>query len=97
MVGGGGLSSMNGALQLPITWGMALTSSTDPFQRTFNTDYITPATGSGVTIDSNSKIIESSPSIVINNSSNPTPSAIEIKGNIQLTNNSGHIQVMLYF
>ena len=99
MASGGGLSCMNGALQVPITWGIALKLSADPFYRTFNTDYITPATGAGVTIDSklqdgktDSRITLSSPSIVINNSTNPTPSAIEIKGNIQITNNSGHIQ-----
>jgi hypothetical protein len=99
MTGGGGLSSMNGALQVPITWGLALKLSSDPFYRTFNTDYITPASSAGVTIDSklqdgktDSKITLSSPSIIINNSTNPTPSAIEINGNIQITNTAGHIQ-----
>jgi hypothetical protein len=99
MTSGGGLSSMNGALQVPITWGLALKLSNDPFYKTFNTDYITPATSAGVTIDSklqdgktDSKITLSSPSIIINNSTNPTPSAIEINGNIQITNTAGHIQ-----
>jgi hypothetical protein len=99
MTSGGGLSCVNGAFQVPITWGLALKLSADPFYRTFNTDYITPATSAGVTIDSklqdgktDSKITLSSPSIIINNSTNPTPSAIQINGNIQLTNTAGHIQ-----
>lgn len=99
LLGGGGISCNNGGFQIPITWGLALKKSTDPFYKTFNTDYITPATNLGLTIDSklqdgitDSKITLSAPNIVLNNSINVAPSLISITGNLQITNGNGYIQ-----
>ena len=69
-----------------------------PFYQTFNTDYITPATNLGITIDSkapdgitDSKITLSAPNIILNNSTNLAPSLVTITGDIQITNGSGYI------
>ena len=98
MAGGSGLSCVNGSFAVPITWGLALKLSTSPFYQTFNTDYITPATNAGLTLDSklqdgitDSKITLSSPTININNSTNLAPSNINITGNLQITNSNGYI------
>jgi len=99
LLGGGGISCNSGGFQIPITWGLALKKSTDPFYKTFNTDYITPATNLGLTIDSklqdgitDSKITLSAPNIVLNNSTNIAPSLISITGNLQITNGNGYIR-----
>ena len=98
MTGGGGLSCANGSFAVPITWGLAQKLSLAPFYQTFNTDYITPATSAGLTLDSkapdgitDSKITLSAPTININNSTNLAPSNINITGNLQITNSSGYI------
>ena len=98
VAGGYGISSNAGGVAVPITWGLALKLSTAPFYQTFNTDYITPATAAGVTIDSklqdgitDSKITLSAPNIILNNSTNLAPSLVSITGNIQITNGSGYI------
>jgi hypothetical protein len=98
MIGGTGISCVNGALALPITWGLALKQSTAPFYQTFNTDYITAATNLGITIDSkapdgitDSKITLSAPNIILNNSTNLAPSLVSITGNLQITNGNGYI------
>jgi hypothetical protein len=98
MVGGAGLACANAIFPIPITWGLALKKSTSPFYQTFNTDYITPATNLGITIDSkapdgitDSKITLSAPNIILNNSTNLAPSLVTITGNLQITNSSGYI------
>lgn len=98
MTSGGGLSCANGTFAVPITWGLAQKLSLAPFYQTFNTDYITPATSAGLTLDSkapdgitDSKITLSAPTININNSTNLAPSNISITGNLQITNSSGYI------
>ena len=52
MASGSGLSCANGTFAIPITWGLAQKLSLAPFYQTFNTDYITPATSAGLTLDS---------------------------------------------
>ena len=98
MASGSGLSCANGSFAVPITWGLAQKLSLAPFYQTFNTDYITPATSAGLTLDSkapdgitDSKITLSAPTININNSTNLAPSNINITGNLQITNSSGYI------
>jgi len=98
MLSGGGLACANGAFAVPITWGLAQKLSLAPFYQTFNTDYITPATNLGIVIDSkapdgitDSKITLSAPNIILNNSTNLTPSLVSITGNLQITNGSGYI------
>ena len=98
MASGSGLSCANGTFAIPITWGLAQKLSLAPFYQTFNTDYITPATSAGLTLDSkapdgitDSKITLSAPTININNSTNLAPSNINITGNLQITNSSGYI------
>lgn len=98
MASGGGLACANGTFAIPITWGLAKKLSLAPFYQTFNTDYITPATSAGLTLDSkapdgitDSKITLSAPTININNSTNLAPSNINITGNLQITNSSGYI------
>lgn len=98
IVGGSGLSCGNALFPVPITWGLAQKLTTDPFYKTFNTDYITPATNLGLTIDSkapdgitDSKITLSAPNIIFNNSTNLAPSLVTITGDIQITNGSGYI------
>lgn len=95
---GTGLTCANGSLALPIFWGLAQKLSLAPFYQTFNTDYITPATNLGITIDSkapdgitDSKITLSAPNIILNNSTNLAPSLVTITGNLQITNSSGYI------
>lgn len=98
MASGSGLSCANGTFAVPITWGLAKKLSLAPFYQTFNTDYITPETNAGLTLDSklqdgatDSKITMSAPTININNSTNLAPSNINITGNLQITNSSGYI------
>jgi len=98
MTGGGGIGCNSGGFAVPIVWGLALKISTAPFYQTFNTDYITPATNLGITIDSkapdgitDSKITLSAPNIILNNSTNLAPSLVSITGNLQITNGSGYI------
>jgi hypothetical protein len=98
LLSGSGLSCVNGTLPVPITWGLAQKSTLDPFYKTFNTDYITPATSSGLTLDSkapdgitDTKITLSTPTLNINNSTNLAPTDINITGNLQITNSSGYI------
>jgi len=95
---GSGLACVNGSLPIPITWGLAQKLTLAPFYQTFNTDYITPATNLGITIDSkapdgitDSKITLSAPNIIFNNSTNLAPSLVTITGDIQITNSSGYI------
>ena len=98
LASGSGLSCADGTFAVPITWGLARKLTLDPFYRTFNTDYITPATNLGITIDSkapdgitDSKITLSAPNIIFNNSTNLAPSLVTITGNLQITNSSGYI------
>ena len=98
ITGGSGLSCGNALFPVPITWGLAQKLTLDPFYKTFNTDYITPATNLGITIDSkapdgitDSKITLSAPNIILNNSTNLAPSLVTITGDIQITNGSGYI------
>jgi len=98
MASGAGIGSNNGSFAVPITWGLAKKASLAPFYQTFNTDYITPATNLGLTIDSkapdgitDSKITLSAPNIILNNSTNLAPSLVSITGNLQITNGSGYI------
>jgi len=98
LASGSGLSCADGTFAVPITWGLAQKLTLDPFYRTFNTDYITPATNLGITIDSkapdgitDSKITLSAPNIIFNNSTNLAPSLVTITGNLQITNSSGYI------
>lgn len=98
MASGSGLSCANGTFAVPITWGLAKKLSLAPFYQTFNTDYITPATNLGIVIDSkapdgitDTKITLSAPNIILNNSTNLTPSLVSITGNLQITNGSGYI------
>ena len=98
ITGGSGLSCANGSFAVLITWGLAQKLALAPFYQTFNTDYITPATNLGITIDSkapdgitDSKITLSAPNIILNNSTNLAPSLITITGNLQITNSSGYI------
>jgi hypothetical protein len=98
LAGGGGIGSNSGGFAVPIAWGLAVKQSTAPFYQTFNTDYITPATNLGITIDSkapdgitDSKITLSAPNIIFNNSTNLAPSLVTITGNLQITNSSGYI------
>ena len=98
MAGGGGIACNAGGSSVPVTWLLAIKKSTSPFYQTFNTDYITPQTIAGVTIDSkwedgitDTKISLQTPILNINNSTNLTPTDIQIFGNIQITQGSGHI------
>lgn len=98
MASGSGLACVNGTFAVPITWGLAQKLTLAPFYQTFNTDYITPATNLGITIDSkapdgitDSKITLSAPNIILNNSTNLAPSLVTITGDIQITNGSGYI------
>ena len=98
IITGGGIASNSGGFAVPITWLLAIKKSTSPFYQTFNTDYITPATNLGITIDSkapdgitDSKITLSAPNIILNNSTNLEPSLVSITGNLQITNGSGYI------
>ena len=98
MASGGGLSCVNGTFAVPITWALAQKLTLSPFYQTFNTDYITPASNLGLTIDSkapdgitDSKITLSAPNIILNNSTNLAPSLVSITGNLQITNGSGYI------
>jgi hypothetical protein len=98
MIGGSGISRANGSLALPIFWGLAQKLTLAPFYQTFNTDYITPASNLGITIDSkapdgitDTKITLSTPTLNINNSTNLAPTQINITGNLQITNSSGYI------
>ena len=98
MIGGSGISRANGSLALPIFWGLAQKLTLAPFYQTFNTDYITPASNLGITIDSkapdgitDTKITLSTPTLNINNSTNLAPTQINMTGNLQITNSSGYI------
>jgi len=98
MAGGGGIACNAGGSSVPVTWLLAIKKSTSPFYQTFNTDYITPQTIAGVTIDSkwedgttDTKISLQTPILNINNSTNLSPTNITITGNIQITQGSGYI------
>jgi len=98
MAGGGGIACNAGGSSVPVTWLLAIKKSTSPFYQTFNTDYITPQTIAGVTIDSkwedgttDTQISLQTPTLNINNSTNLSPTNISITGNIQITQGSGYI------
>jgi len=98
MATGAGIGCAGGSFAVPINWMLAKKMSLAPFYQTFNTDYITAATNLGIVIDSkapdgitDSKITLSAPNIILNNSTNLTPSLVSITGNLQITNGSGYI------
>ena len=90
-LGLGLITCSDGLFQVPIIWLLAANGN-GPFYRCFNTEFITPRDSKGLTIDSkdtsgvDSKITISTPILNINNSTNLTPTAIGITGNINFTN-----------